>query len=358
MKLFLDANAHVPIQPAALKAFVEFNSSLGGHGNAMSPSLPGQAAANAIEMSRAEIAKLIGAKPNQIIFTSTCSQACEWAVDILHNLVATTEWHAPWMSPTEHPAISQAVQKCFGLPHQLPINSDGEIINIELPVTAATICIHVQNELGVIQPLENLNSKYLLSDMSQSPGKVRFNLSNMNVSIAVFGGHKFGAPVGVGFMYLKDPFWWQSFGTGSRYFTDRAGTPDAASIVAMAAALKETLSNLDSKLEKMKAFQTTLEQGLEELGVEIIAKNAKRVPNTTFISLPKGRGNAVLRRLGDYDIHVGLGSACGSAYVGNNPLMKRLGREGGSQDYMRISTFGEYGEKEAKHFLDIFKKIY
>ena len=77
MQLFLDANAHVSLNLKALEAYVNFNKSICSHGNAMSISLPGRQAAAEIECARIKIAQLIGAEnPNQIIFTSSCTQAC------------------------------------------------------------------------------------------------------------------------------------------------------------------------------------------------------------------------------------------------------------------------------------------
>jgi cysteine desulfurase len=356
-ELFLDSNSHSAMSEIAIKAFVEYNKSTAGKGHPMTPSKPGRKAASALETARGQIAFMLGAKrPGQIIFTSTCTQACEWAMRILHQ--CTTEPRIKldktdkrvFISPVEHPAIRR-----FEYDHSLlPIDENGVIQECKISKAA---CIHVQNEIGIIQPLERIKAGYLLSDMCQSVGKVTINLSEMPVDIAVFGGHKFGGSAGVGFIYLRNIEWWTEFGIGSRYFSDRTGTPDVASVVATAAALEEELRTMPERLAKMKEFQSTLESALEELGCEIIAKNAMRVPNTTFIKLPNPRAMEVLLDLSKQGIYVGLGSACGSLHTGDSPLMNALGRSGGAGDFLRFSQHGDYGKAEALFLIDKIKQI-
>jgi cysteine desulfurase len=356
-ELFLDANAHLPVNPKAMQAVVDFNRSMAGHGHAMSPSIPGRAAATAMEEARGKIAELLGCKSaDQIIFASTCTQACEWAVKMFQAVCLANDF-LPFKSPTEHPAISQAIDAT--MPVCLPISIDPNgVVDIQETFRnkSAMVCIHLQNEIGVIQPIEQLGCDYLLSDMSQSAGKLQINLSRMPVDIAVFGAHKFAGPSSLGIIYLKDTSQWKMFGTGSRYFTDRPGTPDVASIVGTAVALEESIRTIPERTQRMEEFRSVLEPGLKEMGFEIVAEKAYRCPNTTFVSMPYGEGFASMASLGEHGIYVGLGSACGSAYAGASPLMKKLGRTGGPHDYMRISQFGEYASKEAQLFLDMLRK--
>ncbi len=357
MELYLDANAHKPMSAAAIKALVAFNNSGAAYGHAMSPSIPGRAAANAMEEARARIAACLGAKSaDQIIFTSTCTQACEWATKIFQSVCLENEYQ-PFKSPTEHPAINQASDANILVCTPMVIDSNGVIdVASTFCNKSAFVCVHLQNEIGVIQPIEQIAGDYLLSDMSQSAGKLPINLSSMPVDIAVFGAHKFGGPGNIGFLYLRDSSQWQPFGTGSRYFTDRPGTPDVASVVATAAALEDAIKTMSERTQMMEDFRSILEPGIKELGFEIVAEQARRCPNTTFVSMPNGQGFVLMSALGERGIYVGLGSACGSAYTGASPLMRQLGRTGGPHDYMRISQFGEYSSKEAKLFLDTLRK--
>lgn len=354
MDLFLDANAHVALNNKALKKYIEVNNSRAGHGHASSPSVPGRAAANVIEEARTKIAELLGAKSsNQIIFTSTCTQACEWSIKIL----STLKFTSVHISPTEHPAIDQAFVAYEPLMRNnlLDINKNGVVQIIDKNYDAV-ICTSLQNEIGIIQPVENINCKFLLSDMCQVAGKYKINLSSSNIDIAVFGAHKFGGPSSVGFFYIKDIENWNEFNTGSRYFMDRPGTPDVAGIAATAVSLEEAVKTISERQQKMIEFRNVLELGLKNMGFSIIAEEVYRCPNTTFVHMPNGQGMLNMLKLGEYGIHVGLGSACGSAVTGPSPLMSKLGYTDSSHSYMRISQFGEYGAKEAQLFLDMFQK--
>jgi len=356
--LYLDANAHVPMSKATLKAYSEFNNTLAAHGHPLSPSATGRAAASAIEEARAKIAELIGAiSPTQIVFTNSCTQACEWAALIGSWKSGQLQVRASYM---EHPAMMQALQKHWQEKiFSYNISQDG-IVLIDKDKDKSGwdwikvgVCLHMQNEIGTIQPIDQLAEKYIISDMSQSLGKMKINVTELNVDLAVFGGHKFGGPNGIGFMYLKDTGDWREFGTGSRYYMDISGSPNVGAIVATAAALDEATQTIEKRRENMVAFQNHLEPRLKGLGFEIIGDGVERCPNTTFAKVPGKRsaGLLLMNELGKQNIHVGLGSACGSIYAGGSPLMEALGRPSDGQDYIRISQFGEYGAQEADRLL-------
>lgn len=357
MNLYLDANAHLPMNSRALKAYQDFINSPAGHGHPSSPSEPGRLAATALEESRAKIAALVGAESaRQIIFTSSCTQAAEWGIKIFwENSLEALHHSSVHLSPIEHPAVRDAILNNDVSFTYLNVNENGTVIDYKNKTHI--ICIHLQNEIGTIQPIEEFNSNYLFSDISQSLGKISVNVTDLKIDIAIAGAHKFAGPGGVGFIYLKNPEDWSAFGSGSRYFLDRPGTPDVAGIVATAAALEESITTLPDRTNKMTEFQTVLENYLKHIGVEIIGVNAKRSPNTTFIHLPNGKGIQTCFKLGQHQIYVGLGSACGSVHAGPSHVIKALGKTAGAHDFLRISQYGEYGEKEANHLIKILEKV-
>lgn len=350
LEMYLDANAHIPMNQKAKQAFLDFSSSKAGHGHPSSLSEPGRQASLALEEARNQIAQLIGAEQaGQIIFTSSCTQACQWGLSLFaeENLFS---------SPVEHTAVKDAVEQYCKNFSYLPIDDNG-VIKLNDYSNQKVVCAHMQNEIGIIQPIEKLNAKAIFSDMSQSLGKVDLNVTKLNVDVAVFGAHKFGGPGGVGFLYLKDPKNWRPFGTGSRYFMDRTGTPDVAGIVASAAGLQEAIDTLPVRQQKMTLFQSTLEKGLIERGYEIIGYGAKRAWNTTYVVGLKNARNTLLE-LSNIGIHVGLGSACGSYSTNISPLIRALGRNEDLDNVMRISQWGEeYDEKEAQIVVESICRI-
>jgi len=354
--LYLDANAHVPLNHKAAQAYIDFNTSKAGYGNPSSPSIPGREASAKLEDARCRIAECIGAKtPNQIIFTTSATQACQWAIEILSSnceVIAT--------SPVEHNAVRDAFNSISNNNDLiLKTNNNGLVID-DRKLDGVT-CIYVQNEIGIIQPIDKLNCSYIFSDMTQALGKMHVDVSALDIDIAAFGAHKFGGPVGVGFLYLKNTSDWFKFGTGSSYFMDYPGTPNVGGVVATAVALEDAIQTLQERTEKMFEFRMVLEDGLKELGFEIIGVEERRIPNTTFIKVPcdykydvNNCGLSLMMELGDfsvYGVHVGLGSACGSMYTGGSPLMKALGRISDSQEYIRLSQWGDYGKEEANFVL-------
>lgn len=359
MKLYLDANAHVPLSKAALAAQASFTKSDAAHGHPSSPSATGRAAAAALEDARAKIAKLINApSAKHIIFTNSCTQACEWVMKMLTRAPSRC-----YISPVEHPAVTQGCVAAVGQTYgKLYVNERGEILPalqlLENPGSIA--CIHMQNEIGTIHNVRGLKRTYpnakVFSDISQSLGKIPVCVKEMLVDFATAGGHKFGGPSGIGFLYIKDLDDWIPFGSGSRYFMDIPGTPNVEGAVMMAAALEEAIQTLEDRTLNMSVFQVESENRMNELGFEVIGGNTKRSPNTTFVKTPCNALELMLS-LGAKGIHCGLGSACGSLYTGGSPLMTALGRPSDGQEYLRFSQWGEYDGWSAHYLCDKIEEM-
>ena len=201
-KLYLDANAHIPINFKALDTYNKFHQSIASHGHPSALSAPGRQAKHEYEKAREKIAELIGAKsPHQIIFTNTCTQACEWGINILFNKLKNRDLY---ISPVEHNAVRSICQELCTKKsikyNEIPIDYNGVIKEIN---SYAAICVYVQNEIGTIQPLENLKCKFIFSDLSQALGKITINVTDLNIDIGTFAAHKFGGYGSLGFIY-----WW------------------------------------------------------------------------------------------------------------------------------------------------------
>jgi len=334
---YLDSAAHVPMSLAAQKAYIDYQNSDISPGHPSSSNIIGKKISSIIENARKEIAELLGAeKSSQIIFTNTCTEACNWGVEIIFNKAKN---NLVYYSPFEHPAIKYSTElkpniKKLNIKDGIINEFDGEF----------NICMHVQNEVGLIQPIEKF-SEYLFSDMSQSLGKIKINLDN--VDLAVFSGHKIGAG-NIGILYIKDVRDWVNYGYGSRYYQDRVGTPDVGSIVAFAAGLKDCLSKMDEKVVRMRGFQDGLENKLIKSGYNVIGIDKERVPNITMAYIPKV-AQFVLNELSEkQNIHCSSGAACSSKLTTINPTMKVLGIEGTVNDFLRVSN-SDYGQKDGEY---------
>jgi len=363
-ELYLDANAHIPVSKETLKYFTELNSSVSGHGHPSSLTTPGRRAANLIEEARGKIAQLIGAtSSSQIIFTYGCTHACEWGLEMLFK--QTPEKDYVRVGPYEHTAVSDVVDKYKNLLRTKNNfdyfeNNNGKLFNsMGLPLKGSAILMHMQNEFGTVFDVNKYKSDRIFCDLSQSLGKVHVNVTELDIDIGAFACHKFGGMNGVGFIYLKDPSWWIPFGTGSRYYTDRTGTPDACMVAASAFALEKALASFKERFQRCQEFQSTIEPELKNLGYYVVAEDTCRSPNTTFVHKKDAITN--LLKLNNNNIYCGLGSACGSHATGVSKSLKNfvypLEYRGFSpHDFMRISQWGEYGKKEAKKVIDVLRK--
>jgi len=253
-----------------------------------------------------------------------------------------------YSSTIEHKSVSIKSRELFGN-NDLFVNKEGVVACTFKPSErAAFVCMHVQNEIGTVQDIDGINVPFFC-DMSQSLGKIPVNVSKIpNLMVAAFGAHKFGGPVNVGFLYIRDSRWWKEFGFGSRYYFDRAGTPDVGMVIATAVALEEALKTLSTRYHRALNFRNIIETAVKSIGIGIIGENTNRVPHTTFLNIGKKMGPHIMSQMEADGMYVGLGSACGSLHSNTSPIMTALGYGGSSQDNIRISQWGEYGEREAK----------
>lgn len=353
--LYLDCNAHVPINSSGIKAFLEFQKSKAAYGNPNSLSNPGREAANALEEARSKIAEKLGLKdPRQLVFTSSATQSCEWAIKIISKI----NKYPNKISPLEHWAVRDACLTYLNQIEELPVTSGGVVDEQTSHEDYNIICMSLQNEIGTPQPASWLRhgKGLVFSDMTQSLGKEVVDLKILDIDLAAFGAHKFGGPSGLGFLCFKDIALWKEFGTGSRYFLDRPGTPDIANVIAAEAALEEALKTFPERYSKMLEFQQTLNECFEELNIEIIGKDCNRNASTSFIYVPN-QALELLVNLSQEGIHLGLGSACGSFQNNLSYALQSIGRKGTTNDYLRISNFGYHGKEDAIYFAEKFKKI-
>jgi cysteine desulfurase len=365
-RLFLDANAHVPMDVDLYKKAHTLCEKV-GCGHPLSPSLPGRNAAKTIEFTREKIAEFIGAKSaNQIIFTRGCTQACEWGLKMFCGL--THEEYGCIIFATssfEHSAVAQAEKKyteeycdCGAYFDYKKFGITGNGVIEYSDDADKLVCMHVHNEFGTIQPIDKIKAGSIFSDMAQSLGKIPVNVDALGVDMAVFSAHKFGGPSSVGWIYLKNTELWEQFGTGSRYSLDIPGTPSVVDIFMTGVALERALKTLPERSVNMLEFTTTFEEGIKAAGCRVIAESADRVPNTSFIQLPKTKNSTeMLFELEKYGIYCGLGSACNSLYGGKSPVLKAMWEDDDLSRYMRISQWGQYNKKDAEYVLNIFEEL-
>ena len=330
MRVYLDYNATTPVAPAVLDAMLPF---LGENfGNAGSIHTPGQRARAAVDSARESVASLIGAKPSEIVFTSGGTEADNLA---LFGAVAASTKPRKHVITTaiEHHAILHA---CDELQRQgtdvtvVPVRTSGdaqgtadpdEIRRALRPETVLISVMHANNELGAIQPVEEIARMAreagvrLHCDAVQSAGKVPLDVNRLGVDLMSISAHKFCGPKGVGALYVRTgtPLVPRFFG-GHAERDQRAGTENVPGIVGIGKAAELARNLLAEDSARIAALRDRLETSLLERvpSAHVNGDRVHRVPNTTNISFPGAGGEALLISLDLQGIACSTGAACSS----------------------------------------------
>lgn len=330
MRVYLDYNATTPVAPAVLQAMLPF---LGDDfGNAGSVHMPGQRARAAVEHARESVAALIEAKPSEIVFTSGGTEADNLA--LFGSVAASTKPQKHVVTTAiEHHAI---LHSCEELERQgievtiVPVrqsrDSQGVVDPEEIrralrPETVLISVMHANNELGVIQPTEEIGriaaeaGVRFHCDAVQSAGKVPLDVSRLGVDLLSISAHKFCGPKGVGALYVRSgtPLAPRFFG-GHAERDRRPGTENVPGIVGIGKAAELARTLLAEDTTRIGALRDRLETALLERvsGARVNGDRVHRVPNTCNMSFPGAGGEALLISLDLQGIACSTGAACSS----------------------------------------------
>jgi len=330
MHVYLDYNATTPVAPAVLEAMLPF---LGENfGNAGSVHTPGQRARAAVDSARESVAALIGAKPSEIVFTSGGTEADNLA--LFGSLAAPAKPRKHVITTAiEHHAI---LHSCEELERQgidvtiVPVSQsdasrgavDPEDIRRALrPETILISVMHANNELGVIQPVEEIGriaaeaGVRFHCDAVQSAGKVPLDVDRLGVDLLSISAHKFCGPKGVGALYVRSgtPLAPRFFG-GHAERDRRPGTENVPGIVGIGKAAELARNLLGEDSQRIGDLRDRLESALLESvpNARVNCDRARRVPNTTNMSFPGAGGEALLISLDLQGIACSTGAACSS----------------------------------------------
>jgi len=328
--VYLDFNATTPVDPAVLEAMLPF---LGENfGNAGSVHTPGQRARAAVDSARDSVAALIGAEPNEIVFTSGGTEADNLA---LFGAVAASPKPRKHVITTaiEHHAILHSCEELQRegvdvtiVPVRTGTDAQGVVDPEEIrrairPETVLISVMHANNELGTLQPIEEIARVAAEAgvcfhcDAVQSGGKLPLDVKRLGVDLMSISAHKFYGPKGVGALYVRAgrqivPRAWGGHAERDR----RAGTENVPGIVGIGAAAELARKLLPDEAPRLRALRDRLEGSLvgRIANTQVNGDRAHRVPNTTNISFPGAGGEALLISLDLQGLACSTGAACSS----------------------------------------------
>jgi cysteine desulfurase len=340
--VYMDNNATTRVAPEVLEAMVPYFSDL--YGNPSSMHTFGGQVGGALDEARGKIARLIGASPDEIIFTSCGTESDSTA--IFSALQAFPDKRHIVTTRVEHPAVKslcENIDNLTGHKHkitQLPVNREGmlDLQRYEDSLTEDTAIVSVMwanNETGVIFPVaamaEIAKNRGILfhTDAVQAVGKIPINLSKTSaIDFLSISGHKLHAPKGIGVLYVRrgTPFAPFLIG-GHQEHGRRGGTENVASLIGFGKACELAGARMEDENNRVKAMRDKLEQGLlEKIPSSMLnGHKTERLPNTTNISFEFVEGEAILLHLDRFGICASSGSACTSGSLEPSHVLRAMG---------------------------------
>lgn len=336
--IYFDNNATTPVAPEVFDEMLPYLKEF--YGNPSSMHTFGGQLHRKVEEARFKVAQLIGAEPEEIIFTSCGTESDNTAImSAVESLpgkrhIITTR--------VEHPAVlnfcKHLARKGFRVTF-LPVNNNGqlnidELLKVLDEDTALVSIMYANNETGIVFPIveiaEILKERRILfhTDAVQAVGKIPIDTKKLPVDMLSLSGHKLHAPKGVGALYVRKGTRFYPYIIGGHQERGRrAGTENMASIIGLGKACELAGKNLTEEISYLKGLRNKLETALLKScpDVRINGDINNRLPNTTNLSFEYVEGEAVLLRLNEYGVCASSGSACTSGSLEPSHVLRAMG---------------------------------
>ncbi len=342
-RIYLDYNATTPLRSEVRDAMMPYL--MEAFGNSSSIHAYGREARTAIDTAREQIADLIGAKsPSEIVFTGSGTEADNHAIKGLTELEKSRDKgnHHIITSSVEHHAVLHTCQyleqRGFEVTY-LPVDRYGRIRIEQLreairDTTVLISIMHVNNENGTIQPLEDIceiaqeHEIPLHTDAVQSVGKLEMNVQALGVNLLAFSGHKIYAPKGIGVLYIRRGTRLANLVHGGAHERNRrAGSENVPAIVGLGIAADLAKQEQNAYAQHLAALTQRLREGLDA-HIDRLHYNGHPdhcAPGTLNVSFEAVEGESLILRLDMEGICVSTGSACTSGSMEPSHVLAALG---------------------------------
>ena len=339
MKVYLDNNATTKVDEEVVKAMIPYFSEY--YGNPFSLHLFGNETGLAVTQARQTIADILKAKPNEIIFTASGSEADNLAIRGIAKAYKHRGKHII-TSTIEHPAVKNTfmdlIEDGFEVT-MVPVDENGVMIMDEFKKalredTILVSVMHANNEVGTFQPIEEIakitkERKIIFHvDAVQTMGKVEIYPEKMGIDLLSFSGHKFHAPKGIGVLYKRDGVRLARIITGgNQEGKRRPGTSNVPYIVGLAKALQMAVANMKEEWNREETLRDYFEDEVSKRipEIKINGKGARRLPGTSSITFKYLEGESMLLNLSLKGIAVSSGSACSSDSLQPSHVLLAMG---------------------------------
>ncbi len=369
--IYMDNNATTMVAPEVLDAMLPFFKDM--YGNASSMHTFGGQVGKYIKQAREQVAHLLGALPDEILFTSCGTESDNTAV--LSAIETQPEKKHFITTRVEHSAMlamgDYLEKKGYEVTY-LSVDKKGQLDLAELeaairPDTALVSIMYANNETGTIFPIakiaEIVKSKGVLFhvDAVQAVGKEIIDLKKLPIDFLALSGHKLHAPKGIGVLYIRRGTRFRPYLRGGHQERGRrAGTENAPYIIGLGKACELAGSNIEKERTEVARLRDMLEEGIVSKVSHSIVNGDKdnRLPNTTSIAFEAVEGEAILLMLDQFGICASSGSACTSGSLEPSHVLRAMGVPFNyAHGSIRFSLSRYTTEEEVKKVLEVTPKI-
>lgn len=343
-RVYLDNAATTPVDPRVVEALLPFVTEQ--YGNPSSIHFFGQQARAAVDRARHNVADLIGARPNEIVFTSGGTESNNLAIK---GLLEANSRHGSHLvtSAIEHPAVGSICEhlerKGFEVstvsPSQTGVIDADEVMESVRSDTILVSVMAANNEIGTLQPVREIGRRvrelkeagqkiWFHTDAVQAVGKISVNVEDIGCDLLSLSGHKIYAPKGIGALYVRRGVRLarQMLG-GHQERERRGGTENVALIAALGSACEIAAKELDSTSAEIGRLLELFEREIAKTvpDIQFNGASAERLPNISNISFRGVEGEGLLINLDMAGFAISTGSACSSGSVEPSPVILSLG---------------------------------
>ena len=340
-RVYLDNNATTAVAPEVLEAMKPYF--LDDYGNASSIHLRGQRARSAVEASREQLARLLNARPSEIVFTSGGTESDNQS---LFGIVRASRSEAKHVITTtiEHSAVlhtAKELEKRGVRVTYVPVGSGGvaDPTDVEKAIRPDTVLIsvmHANNEIGTIQPLEEIgriareHDIYFHTDAVQAVGKIPVDVERLGVDLLSLSAHKLHGPKGVGALYVRKGTILRPLMYGGHHERDRRpGTENVPGIVGLGQAAELAGRHLADGMRKVGRLRDRLEEGILSCVplATVSGDTSRRLPTTSNISFDYVEGEGFVIAMDLKGVECSTGAACSSGSVEPSHVLTAIGRK-------------------------------
>jgi cysteine desulfurase len=373
----LDNSATTPVDERVIEAMLPFLREK--YGNASSVHFFGQEARAAVDRARRDVAALVGARPNEMVFLSGGTEANNLAI---RGLAEAAEAHGRHIitSQIEHSSvrgICDALEKRGWEVTRLPVYEDGVVRpeDVRASIRPDTVLITVMlanNEIGTIQPIAEIGRLvreerargrrhlWLHTDAVQAAGRMPVNVEELACDLLSLSAHKLYAPKGVGALFVRRSVRLAAQNIGGHQERERrAGTESVAGIVAFGEAARLALLELPERTEHLRRLRDRFEAGVVERVEDLVfnGRRTQRLSHLSNISFRFIEGEGLLINLDMQGIAVSTGSACSSGSLEPSPVIRALGRNDElARGSIRFSFGKDNTEEDVDYVLEVLPR--